>query len=109
MIHNVTEGCVEAAHAIFANLTDRRGVGNALEECDEEIQFEIKQTMAQIIAKFTDIRQEPIMADENTMRDCEATEECEYESNGRCAAARIDCPMASLPKDTLPTERATDV
>jgi len=51
MITEVLEEDVNAALEIFSDLTGRCGIGNAIEECDDGIQQEIKATMAQIIAK----------------------------------------------------------
>jgi len=51
MIYNVTDGCINAALAIWDDLLGRKGIGNELEACDEEIQQEIKREMAGIIAK----------------------------------------------------------
>lgn len=40
-----------AAKAVFADLSDRRGFRQALDECDADVIKEIKTTIADIIAK----------------------------------------------------------
>lgn len=40
-----------AAQNILLDLKDRRGIGNAIEECDEEIQQEIEDTIVELIEK----------------------------------------------------------
>ena len=47
----VTEQHIKAANAIMDNLKDRSGIGNVIEECDRDIQFEITRDVAWIIAK----------------------------------------------------------
>jgi len=51
MIIKVTEADINAAYEIFDDLKGRCGVGNALEDCDDDIQHEMKVMMAQTIAK----------------------------------------------------------
>ena len=41
----------EAAQAIWDDLTGRKGIGNELESCDDEIQAEINDRMAELIGK----------------------------------------------------------
>lgn len=41
----------KAANEIWDDLSDRKGVGNELEEIDKEVKSEIIDTMAQIIRK----------------------------------------------------------
>ena len=53
MSKKITQMEIDAAEEIFDDLTGRCGIGNALEECDSDIQQEIKDTMAKIIAKHT--------------------------------------------------------
>ena len=53
MSKEVTQAEIKAAEEIFDDLTGRCGIGNAIEECDRDIQQEIKNTMAEIIAKHT--------------------------------------------------------
>lgn len=43
----------KAAEAVLFNLKDRRGVGNEIEQCDDDIQAEIGRTVAvKAITKF---------------------------------------------------------
>lgn len=41
----------KAADRIYADLDDRRGIKRELQKCDEDIQEEIRNTMAEIIAE----------------------------------------------------------
>lgn len=46
-----SESAKAAAEAVYYDLVGRKGVGNELEECDEEIQGEIKEVIAAIIQR----------------------------------------------------------
>lgn len=45
----VTDWAHAAARGVLANLLDRSGVGNALEQCDEEVRIEIVSAVAEVI------------------------------------------------------------
>jgi hypothetical protein len=46
MSEPIREALHEAAKAVLSNLSDRKGIGNELEQCDEDIQAEIGITVA---------------------------------------------------------------
>jgi len=49
----IREALHKAAKAVLSNLSDRKGIGNELEQCDEDIQAEIGMTVAaKAIAAF---------------------------------------------------------
>ncbi len=49
----IREALHKAAKAVLSNLSDRKGIGNELEQCDEDIQAEIGITVAaKAIAAF---------------------------------------------------------
>lgn len=47
----MSEKARKAAEKILDNLSGRRGIGNELDDCDEDILDEIVETMAGIIEK----------------------------------------------------------
>ena len=51
MIIKVTDNDINAAEEIFLDLQGRGGIGNELDDCDDDIRHEIKVMMAQTIAK----------------------------------------------------------
>ena len=53
MSEPIREALHKAAKAVLSNLSDRKGIGNELEQCDEDIQAEIGRTVAAMaIAAF---------------------------------------------------------
>ena len=53
MTNPIRAALEKAAKAVLSDLSDRKGIGNELEQCDEDIQAEIGRTVAaKAIAAF---------------------------------------------------------